>query len=105
MLFYLLFYLLLFINLIITPFVVFRHILIGDEYLLATSPIYGIFWLIAVTFLSSYFWTSIKNFYECFVAKPTNDPDDPKKSTWGIFRSFHSIVIASIYSAISESLI
>ena len=96
---YLLVYYLLFLgSLIAIPYIVFRYILSGDEYLISTNIFYPILWIGVLLFLSSYFFTSIRNFYECFYAKSSD------WSAWSFTRKLHAIMVGSIYNSLYISI-
>jgi hypothetical protein len=68
----------------------------GDEYLIATNVFYPILWIGALIFLLAYFFTSIRNVYECFHQSKRRD----KWQLWNIFRKVHAIMVATIYNSL-----
>ena len=93
MVFILIYYLLFLITLTFIPFVVFRYIMAGDEYLITSNMMYPMLWIIGLTFLASYFFTSIKNIYSCFYKSKS------KKSV-DFFQKIHTIMVSTIHNSI-----
>ncbi len=104
MIFYLIYYLLLFGYLLITPYLVFRYIMSGDQYLMISSPVLAYGWLFILSFLGAYALNSIKSFYTCFIDRGSQGGDSTSASTTmtldKIVRGFHSSLISSVYYAI-----
>lgn len=101
MIFYLVYFPLLIVTLTCIPFIVFRYVMIGDEYLLISSPFYSIFWIISLLFLFSYFWNTIRYFYDYIVSKKNTK----KFEMWSTIRSIHSIIVGSVYSSIYMTIL
>lgn len=91
MVFILIYYLLFILVLTFIPFVVYRYIMAGDEYLIASNLLYPILWIFGLTFLASYFFTSVKNIYQCLYLSEKKD---------NFFKRLHTIMVGTIQNSI-----
>ena len=96
--FLILYFLLYGISFISIPYVVFVYVLSGDEYTLVSNPIYPLLWIIALLYLTSYFWISLRNIYFCFVESNT------KIDLWSTIRKLNTIMVSSLYNSIAVTV-